>query len=365
MRSLLLCSFVLFLLAACQPKEQDFVKAESLLCDSVVLPNIDQSFGVAYALVDNDIHISYFSYNNKKVFVFSYKSKNVIDSIDINPNMATRDFYVDENGSLYLLDKHTSNIYYKQRKDTPVYYKVVQYSTQEKQLFPAYIQFDVRNNSIVLYNVPAYRISDNGERKAYFESKILLELKKNNDTFYPANEFGTFPEIYQKDFFDETLPLAARAANDHVYYIFSSSNTIFDYNLKNKNTAEHAIQELPINNLTPYDLSKLGDFNYKSEYNIGSSRYAKMLADQKNNQLLVFQILPLHASTNRSEQTLFIDKPVDAFLLNDNFSLSKKIHFPDMQKLFFNNSFLYDHQLLIQERNDASNKNLKVYVFKL
>lgn len=348
----------------CSNADKEYTRSSEIICDSIILNNIDTKTGVTYNAINNSLVINYFSKNGDKVFTYNVQSKSITDSISIDPKFLARDYFIAKDRSIFSLSRDFNTIYSKTDTGAERTLHTKDVDSVARRICALAFPFQIIDNGIVLYSIPQYHTAKEDESKLYFKSKILAYYQIDGDSLVKKSEFGSFPDFYVHNFYYEFFPIACRVEKDIVYYMFSNDNILYSFNISTNETKQNYIKNLDKNNMMPFDNKQYTDLSFAHDYQVKVPSYVKLLHDVTTNEIVVFQSLEPKKNKDDSKLQLYTDKPLLVNVIDTALNVSKKIYFDGQSKIFFNNSFYHNGYLYIQERASGENE-LKVYVYKI
>lgn len=337
---------------------------QEVLKDSIVLRDIHTDAELSYGQnVSGHLTISYYSRRKDKLYTYDARTKTT-RSIDINPGIAKREFYISADTTLYILDGNKMtvlkaglyrDIHMRQNDTLPI------------TLYSMYMPFKIFNNHMLLQTLRGYDIRTAAGRSAFLSSEILHLYRIEGDSLQTTTAICSFPEEYKRAFHYEFAPKCAyNTKGKKVYYLFDNSNTIYEYDLAKNKVRPHAVAGLALNNQQAFDTTKLADITYAQKYLLENSQYFSLLYDDVQNNLVVIQKSGIAPANEREELNVHEDHPILVYTIGSNYTVNKILKFENSRHHKFPFSYYYDGMLYLPGRDTRvkdDKRELTVYVY--
>jgi hypothetical protein len=339
----------IFLISCSTGTGNNFDLASNYLIDSIILNHVDKDNRILFQNNRDRVLIWYLS-EMKNMLYYPKQIK-----FEINTEM-----FIDSNKNLYVL-LHNSNCILKY-KDSNLISKYCYGQEDKFSLYSFNFPLEIYGNQVLLDKIPNLKIYDPVERAKYFNSNLLAQFVLGNDSLVERTNFFKFPEIYQKNFYNEFYPVVCRISQDSIAYINSLTNEL---HVCNVNTGRGMMSALPMlrkNNKTPYDLDSLGDRNYDRRYDLRSTLLHKILYDRISKRFLIIQLLNIdNIKDSGAYMTIFSDKPVLINIIDSTFALIKTIYMPNQSNFMFFNSFYYNNKFYVPQSSKRKSNLIHIY----
>lgn len=372
MRSYGIIAIVLIALSACENREQYSAAAE-MAADSFILNNISPGSRINYYPHDSDLWISYVSDSGNKVFFYSVGKQASVDSLKFDKRDMQEQYYIDKNKNTYVYksDQYTLLVRDSIGRETNLFSRpdfiFQSWDTFARTYSATSLPMQVIDSTLILNNFQGYHLADERERGLYFGKENLSVFRIAGDSLVKKSEFAKFPDYYRDNYIDENWPVATRVGAHYVYYLYSNRNLLYKYNIQSNQTDTATIHNLDVNKIKPYDVSRITDYSYSSEYQVNTTSYLRLLHDDKSGEFAVLQMLPAKKKKDDGMMSLYEDKPMLLNLADSSLNVYKKVYFNNHVKFNLLNSCYYAGNLYIMERNSHNDhkSSIKVYVYKV
>lgn len=357
-------------LCACEEREQ-YIPSSEIPVDSFELADINLESRINYYPTGKDMVISYVSNNCDKVFFYSVDKKICIDSLPFDRRDMEEQYYIDKNKNIYVYKSEQNTLLIRDSNgNEKSVYKIPEFiyhswDTFTRTYAALSLPLQVIDSTIIMNNLQGYHLADKRERTLYFKKDNLSYMKVVADSLVKIDEFGTFPKFYHENYIDENWPIATRTGNSEVYYMFSNANLLYKYNLHTGQTDTFEVNNLSLNKTESYNIDRIADFSYTSEYEIKVSSYLRLLYDEKTGEFIVFQMLPVKRKSKEGMLYLYEDKPVLLNLVDTDRNVYKKIHFNNHVRFNLMYAGYYNGKVYLAERFSRSNNKstVKIYAY--